>query len=71
MVCSYLLYSGQSAQMLFTALIHCRWIGALKAAADALNFFAERRTSEEGDREGVEAKSQERYVHYFQSVVYE
>jgi protein-tyrosine phosphatase len=38
--------------------------GLLDNAEEAMEFFALRRTSEKGEREGIEAKSQERFVRY-------
>src|ERR1700744_5160559 len=69
MICSLALYSGmhpvqhnyQRSWLSYAA-------GMFGTATEALDFFAHRRTVEDGSPEGVEQPSQERYVHYFETV---
>lgn len=56
---------GRTGTMICSYLLYS---GQLESPEDAMNFFANRRTSEKGEREGIEAKSQERFVRYIGAI---
>jgi PTEN phosphatase family protein len=59
---------GRTGTQLCSALLY---LGTCKSAADALALFAEARTADDGDTEGVEARSQTRYIQYMERICYD
>jgi len=57
---------GRTGTMICSYLLYS---GVCSKADEALELFANQRTSESGQREGVEAKSQERFVHYLATLL--
>merc|ERR1719189_475704 len=60
MICSYLLYSRYETKT-----------GIVDTAEKAIEHFANRRSSNPNDKEGVEARSQKRYIQYMERLLKE